>query len=378
MKKLFISIVAVLFAATFSFAQNTDSTSQTGNNNRAITTQTGHNGAYSVQAGNLNKATTTQTGTNTGGIYQLDNGNNNTATLSQNGSGNDALVIQGMTQGYWGGKYQTVGANYNKATLTQSGKNNEGNLEQYGGSNSTNGNVAKLAQSGNGNTAYGYQGWAYGDVTTWALKHLQSYNSTVNISQVGNNNWVGAWQYGGNNNNASITENGNNNLAEIAQGYIYSVPGLVFYTPVYNTQNNNASVTQSGNYNHEKLFQLGNNNSFKLSQANGSSVGYNGTSAHVSPVYNAYFRQDGNNNQFTGVQTNGATLDAVSEGITGYYGSFQQGNGNSISLTQYNDNALMQQLGNSNTATLWQGGTNVNNATILQNGNSNIANVHQQ
>ena len=105
-------------------------------------------------------------------------------------------------------------------------------------------------------------------------------------------------------------------------------------------------------------------------------------------------QQDGNNNQFAGVfksgnnisfwgavdaeQINGAELYAVEEGIAGYYGSFQKGDGNIIGLRQYNDTALMQQLGNFNTAVLWQQGVAVHDATILQDGNSNYADVLQQ
>jgi hypothetical protein len=329
MKKLFAIMIAVTFCAGFVFAQNTDSTSQTGNNNIATSTQTGHNGAYTVQVGDLNKATVTQSGTNTGEVDQLDNAYQNQATLSQDGSGNDAAINQGMTAGFWS-DYQTVGAKYNKATLTQAGNNNSGYIEQYGGSNSTNGNEANLTQNGNGNTAYGYQGWAYsGWGETYAQSHLQSYNSKVNISQINNNNGAYVWQYGGNNNNATISQNGNNNSSSIVQGFIYSDAPYTFTHPVYNTQNNNASIAQSGDNNHGKLMQLGDNNSFKLSQGQGSSVGYDVTQTGLLNGRDAYFQQDGSNNQFAGVyksgnaisywgsvdaeQVNGATLDAASD-----------------------------------------------------------------
>jgi len=378
MKKLFAIIIAITFCAGFVFAQNTDSTSQTGNSNIANTTQTGHNDAYTTRVGDINKATVTQIGTNYGEIDQLNNAYKNVATLSQNGSGNEGWINQGMTAGFWS-DYQTVGAKWNKATMTQTGNSNQGSLEQYGGSNSTNGNVANLTQDGNGNTAYGYQGWAYsGWGETYTTSHLQSFNSKVNISQIHNNNYAAVWQYGGNGNNASISQDGNNNSSSIVQGSIYNDAPYSFSHPVINTVNNYAKVAQTGDNNHGKVMQLGDNNSFKLSQGNGSSVGYDVTQTGLLLGRNAYFQQDGDNNKFTGEQINGAKLDAASEGITGYYGSFQKGNGNTINLRQYNDNALMQQMGNSNTATLWQGGTAVHNATILQNGNSNSVNVHQQ
>lgn len=394
MKKLLVIIVAVIFSAGLVVAQNTSTTEQTGNSNTATTTQTGNNDAEIVQIGDFQEATVTQGGDNLSGVYQLNNGYKNEGTITQTGSGNEAWINQGMTNGYWA-DYKTVDAKWNKSSITQTGNSNYGSLEQYGGSSCSNGNEAYLTQNGNSNTAYGYQGWAYGGWgETYTTSHLKSYNSTINISQVNNNNYAATWQYGGNRNEASISQDGNNNLAQISQGFIYSDYPYTFSHPVYNTTDNKAEITQSGDNNFGKVMQLGNNNSLKLSQGNGSSVGYDASATGLEASRNAYFQQDGNNNQFAGVnksgnsisfsgsvdaeQVNGAELDAVSEGISGYYGSFQKGDGNTIGLRQYNDKALIQQLGNSNTAVLWQQGVDVHNATILQNGDSNTATVLQQ
>jgi len=378
MNKLFISVVAMLFAASLSFAQNANTTTQTGNDNVANSTQTGNNVVEVIQVGNSQNATSTQNGNNTGGVYQLNKGNKNVAVLSQDGSNNQGWITQGMTKDYWE-DYQSVAANWNNASITQVGSSNSGSLEQYGGSNSTNGNTANLYQNGSNNTAYGYQGWAYsGYGETSTTSQLQSYNSTVNITQINDKNYAAVFQYGGNSNNASVSQNGNSNVASITQGFIYTDFNYTFTTPVYNTKNNNAYITQAGDNNHGKVMQLGSNNSFNLSQSQGSSVGYDASVSGLLNVRDAYFHQDGNNNQFNGSQTDGAKLDAVSEGISGYFGSFQKGNGNNITLIQDNGNAIMQQLGNYNTAALYQGGGNSNNAKILQNGNSNFANVIQQ
>jgi hypothetical protein len=393
MRKLF-ALLTVVFFAGFMMAQNTDTTSQTGYNNLAKTTQTGNNHAQVIQDGSLQNATVTQNGANTGGVYQLENGYKNKATLSQDGYGNEGYINQGMTQGYWS-DYQAVGANYNNANMTQTGNSNFGSIEQYGGSNNTNGNTAHLTQNGSGNTSYEYQGWAYsGWGETWTTSHLQNYNSTINVTQINNNNTGNVWQYGGDNDHATISQDGNSNLAQVAQGFIYTDYAYTFTTPVYNTVNNNATITQTGDYNNGKVMQLGNNNSFHLSQSQGSWVGYDPSATGLEASRNAYFQQDGNNNRVAGVnksgdnisfkgsadaeQINGAKLDAVSEGISGYYGSFQKGDGNTLGLRQYNDHALIQQLGNSNNAVLWQGSTAVNDATMLQNGNSNTASVLQQ
>ena len=69
MKKLFAILVAFLFAATFSFAQNTSTVTQTSNTNTANVNQTGSNQSSIVlqNTGNTNKATINQL-TDNGGI----------------------------------------------------------------------------------------------------------------------------------------------------------------------------------------------------------------------------------------------------------------------------------------------------------------------
>lgn len=77
-------------------------------------------------------------------------------------------------------------------------------------------------------------------------------------------------------------------------------------------------------------------------------------------------------------QNNGATLDYDSEGIAGYFGSFQRGDDNRIGIRQgNNDTGLIQQLGNNNTSLLFQGGAPSHSATMLQDGNNNMADISQ-
>ncbi len=392
MKKMIIFLFGMLLLANFVFAQNTSTVTQTGDNNQAIATQSGNNETEITQVGTEQKATVTQTGSNFGGVYQLNNGSNNEATLTQDGSGNETWINQGMEKDFWS-NYESVEANWNTATVTQTGNSNFGSVEQYGGTASTDGNETSLNQDGNSNTAYIYQGWAYsGWGETYETSHLKTTNSVVQVSQVSEGNWTGVWQYGGDQNQVEVTQDGNDNLASVAQGFIYTDFNYSFTTPVYNTQNNLAKISQSGDENYGKVMQLGDNNTFKLSQQNGSRVGYDENAQGLEATRNAYFQQDGNDNQFAGVaksgtdlsfdgaadaeQLNGALVDAASEGVTGYFGSFQKGDGNKIGLRQYDDTALIQQIGNDNTALLWQDGNN--NAVILQDGNSNLAKVLQQ
>lgn len=368
MKKLF-ALLTIMFFAGFVMAQNTATVTETGDGNKATVTQTDNNDVEIVQVGYIQTATATQEGTNSGGIYQLNNGNNNEATLSQDGSGNEGWINQGMTEGYWT-DYQTVNANWNEATMTQSGNSNFGSLEQYGGSDNTNGNEANLTQNGNGNVSYGYQGWAYsGWGETPTTSTLSSFNSTINISQIHDNNNGRVWQYGGTDNEVNISQEGNSNVASIAQGFIYNDANYDFTHPVYNTLGNYAEVNQYGDGNSGKAFQLGNDNSFKLTQnGDGNTVGGRGLSG-LEAVRNGYFAQDGDNNTFVGVQNDGATLDDA---------SFQFGHYNNIDLLQdTGDNALIQQSGDFNTANVHQLGGG-QDASVIQNGNYNTSTVTQQ
>ncbi|GAB4328238.1 MAG: hypothetical protein Kow0037_02410 [Calditrichia bacterium] len=392
MKKSFLILLSLIFLVSLSFAQNTATVTQTGDDNQATATQTGNNEAEIVQNGTWQKATLTQTTKNFGGIYQLNNGTNNEATVEQVGTDNKLWLNQGMEKDFWANK-EAVEANWNTAAAFQNGSNNYGKLEQYGGTDASDGNNASLNQDGNNNLSYIYQGWAFsGWGETPTTSHLKSTRSEAHVAQYNDGNIAYAWQYGGDKNEVEITQNGNRNYASLVQGFIYTDLNYTFTTPVYNTHDNIAKLTQTGDDNKGKVMQLGDNNLFKLNQQNGSWVGYDPNASGLEASRNAYFHQDGNNNQFAGVvkngndlsysdvadaeQLDGAVLDAGSEGISGYFGSFQKGDGNKIGLRQYDDTALIQQMGNDNTIVLWQDGSN--NATVLQNGNTNSASVLQQ
>lgn len=344
MKKLFALLTVVLFAG-FVMAQNT---------------------ATVTESGNLNKATVTQTGSNDVVVDQL-NSTSNTATVTQTGS-NEAYLTQGMVENYYSAPYNistNMPASNNLGTINQLGTDNYLEIVQVGDNND-----GSINQDGDGNIGYIYQGWPFGFWGETAVTSaLSNSNGVVDIKQVGVDNQGYVWQYGGTGNKVNIYQDGNSNVSQIAQGFIYDDANYDFTHPVYNTVGNYAEVNQYGDDNIGKAFQLGNDNSFELTQnGNGNTVGGRGLSG-LEASRNGYFAQDGNGNIFVGEQNNGATLDDA---------SFQFGDGNNIDLLQgVGDNALIQQSGNVNTANVYQLGGG-QDASVIQTGNSNTATVTQQ
>lgn len=368
MKRVFV--FALLFIASVALmAQNTAVTEQTGNSNTATVDQVGSlNEGYVTQTGNSNDAVIDQNNAENIGVIDQLNGDQNGASVTQDGTANEAYVTQGMVENYNGLTSSNVPGNNNNATVTQSGTANMvGELIQVG-----DGNTGSVSQSGSDNLAYAYQGWAYGFWGETAVTSaLSSYSSFVNIAQSGSGNYGAVWQYGGSGNDVSITQNTGSNTASVAQGFIYEDGAYDFTYPVYNTSSNHVSIQQiDGMDNFGKVFQLGDGNQFDLVQTgDNNSVGYDASLSGLVAKRNAYFTQDGDDNEFVGTQEDGATLD---------YASFQHGNENKIDLEQGEDDfATIQQDGNLNVANLMQdGGAHI--ATITQSGNSNTSNVTQQ
>ena len=380
----------VLVMAGFGFGANTATVNSDGNGNSADIAQTGSNTADIEQIGNSQTATIGQNGTDNDGMAeQYGNGNasdiaqvgstnsawtgqldgdGNTADIDQDGTGNGAWVTQGMVENYYSDpNYQpstSLPGNSNSASIDQGGANNVGDVIQVGS-----GNAIDVDQSGSSNTAIVYQGWAFGFWgETPVTSALSSYNSTVTINQNTGDNYSAVWQYGGDNNSIAIDQQGAANRTQIAQGFIYEDANYDFPHPIYNTNNNGATINQVGTDNSAKMFQLGDNNSFTLNQ-NGASntVGGRGLSG-LEAIRNGYFDQGGNDNEFTGTQNDGATLDDK---------SYQYGDSNDIDLIQNaGDVALIQQDGNSNNANNYQYGGG-QSSSIIQTGDSNNASVTQ-
>lgn len=365
MKKVSL-VLGMVLVAGMAMAQNKAKVDQVGTSNGATVAQTGVlNDATAKQFGNTNGALVKQIGTSNIGVSDQLNGNRNNSSVDQYGNTNEAYLVQGMIPGYYGSDVNTSAmvSNNNIGSIKQNGVKEVGELLQVGNEN----NGAIDQKGGDNNTANVYQGWAgdwWGQSTYTAL---YSYKSTAGIAQIGSNNAGAIWQYGGTNNYASISETGDGNTARISQGFIYDDFDYSFSSPVINTKDNTASITQAGNGNAAKLFQLGNTNSFALTQNGyGNSVGV--AIGDLEVARNGYFEQDGNANTFIGTQNNGATLENTSR---------QTGNGNYINMVQgAGDIAEIIQDGNLNGVLLTQMG-GVQDATILQTGNSNSATVTQ-
>jgi len=371
MKKLLILLLASLVTAGMAFAQsNESSVEQTGDDNDAYTTQTGaSNDATIEQAGDENDGSILQNNAdNLGVIWQY--GDDNSATVAQDGIEHTAYILQGY--------FSTGAANHNVSSLTQEGTDNWAYLYLAFGDN----NEATVVQENADNVAYVIQGWGEGDVPN----DVVNYNS-ASISQFSSNNDGRIFQYNGDNNTATVTQqNGNSNNGQISQGYLWTVHDVDISEANFNI----ANINQAGDMNNATVMQLGDQNVFDLAQnGSGNIVGEEGRVASGAN----WFRQDGNFNEFAGVtnsggelsfdmsisavQNNGATLDYDTEGITGYYGSFQRGDFNQIGLMQgENDWALIQQLGSSNLTLLYQNG-GANESTVLQHGNNNTSEVIQ-
>ena len=356
MKKVSLFLGMVL-AASFAIAQNKALVEQVGSTNGATVSQSGANDVTVRQLADKNTAQVSQTNAygiaykNVGVVLQL-KGNENSATLIQNGYGNKANLYQGIIAGYAQSGTVAMAANYNTGFVRQVGNSNDVyDFFQLGDQNT--GSVDILGNSNRVEFQQGFTNYDSGDAV-WSNRN----NSAVNIT--GSSNFVGMWQWG-NDNTSNITQNGSSNNAAVFQGYSYRDQGIAF---VPDATGNVSNVSQQGSSNNVRAAQLGDYNTISLTQnGNGNKVGGPGTGLAT------YFRQTGDGNQFYGVQTDGATLEATS-GQTGNYDYINMSQGAS-------DNAeIIQAGGDSNKVWLTQGGGG-QDATILQTGSNNTASVSQ-
>ena len=351
MRKI-VFLFAMVFAVSMAMAQNVGSVVQNGDDNTGTISQDG--------SGNM-------------GYVDQVKGDDNTATITQTGDNNAALATQGMVTDYYypldGGEVLTSTAmvgNANSITIKQVGGDYAEVLQT--GSN----NKSTVNQAANGNSAWSYQGWPYGFWGETAITSaLKTTNGVVSINQLSANNTAATWTYGGDNNKTTISQSvGEGNSASVSQGFIYVDAQYNFTTPVYNVKDNIATITQAGASNTGKVMQLGNANNFKLTQnGDGNYVGFDAAAVSLLEKRDAYFKQDGSRNTFTGTQTDGALLKSTS-------GQF--GNDNTITLVQNADDiAEILQDGNWNIATVRQYGGG-QDAYVGQFGNGNTATVTQQ
>ena len=124
MKKV-IFLFAIVFAATYAMAQNTATTTQTGDDNSVLVEQVGSNTATVTQTATL--LVPAQAG-NDAEVLQV-NGDGNISTVTQTGNTNTVWLNQGIKAGIWTGYNSNVASTNSTVTIAQSGVGNIENME---------------------------------------------------------------------------------------------------------------------------------------------------------------------------------------------------------------------------------------------------------
>ncbi|MDB5844489.1 MAG: hypothetical protein JWP79_1799 [Polaromonas sp.] len=322
------------------FAQTSADISQTGQGNAAYAEQVENSGASIaaaiVQSGSNNRAGDPDSGTVSGaagGIWQKGNHGNTTAEVRQAGNSNLGMVTQeGVT-----GKY---------ARVTQLGSSNTGAIAQQGGS----GGGAALTQTGDEHTA---------SITLRANPRSNPiYNSgVVEVSQFSQGNQAQVVHRGPG--KTTVVQAGSYNTAKLD-----SQASLVRNLAVEQYGRNNTvsanslgSVRQYGAGNSAML--LGDPNTFR-----GSSELY-GTQGDIV--------QMGNDNNAT-INQRGSAGDGV--------GSIDQlGSSNIASIAtggRYGGRTQIEQRGYANSASIMQGSFQAGNVSISQQGTGHASTVQQR
>jgi Curlin associated repeat len=321
MKKITLTVGALLFTlATYAQSTNTSTSTQSGNNNSGTT----------LQGGNFNLSTITQqnvaTGTpaaNTATVKQkggTTTGTGNTATVAQQGVGATAVSNNTANVNQFGPSSASV--EKNEATIFQVSDDNIGTINQKSDQND-----ALLRQLGvaGGNTATFTQ-----ETGTGNQANLVQQRTT-----------------GGSKNTAELLQTGTGNL--IGRG-LTTASTSSGTTPTTYSNTFTTAAMQDGNSNSAKVEQVGDNNKFNFEQLGGSL---------------------GSNNVIGGPGSNGGALQ---EG-DGHLGTVSQTRASNVAQTkQSGDNTtmLITQSNNNNKAVVDQqgktvsGGDTRSTVTILQ------------
>jgi len=364
MKKVLLTVLALAFAVSFTFAQ-------------------------------MNKSDVTQTGSNTTDVTQTNNAvaadQDNEATVDVSGSGSTMEIIQTNNN------TDPSKNSDNVATITSMGNNNVGFIEQRnqpGGNNTVAGTIDQIGDEHSAtieqvgfNSAEATVNQTVGSAKATVVQRStngkdvvatvdQEGNNYANVSQTDNNLLVDIDQIntGG--------ANGLENRATVTQGTQPS-PGVVgakaFVTQ--NGQDNTVTLDQaniSAPFSHRAdLDQFGNGNSIGLQQ-DGSSPG-DGAVANIS--------QTGDDNTFRGLGGNAQAFQGSSSRVD----AFTDGNNNLIEMNQgVNSEATLTQDGDWNVITMDQasnstvtvdqdamGGTPTNSNTATISSSDGSVNITQ-
>lgn len=373
---LFITILSISVV----IAQNTSIVTQMGNENTGIVLQTGDlNTGLITSVGDKNKDDVTKWRTWPNGVSALmlakgikQVGNENVGDIMQTGSRQEAGIAQigdnnnaAITQndpslGAWGQNAAFVDqlGDLNLSIQNQQGKANNSYFRQLGNSNRAESQQIDnytgftiVEQIGNGNKSYQYQeysaGWEGGN------------NATAN--QRGNLNDARQEQHGIEN-NASITQQGHSNTADQyasgddndAQTVVAGSGNTVDQDAIGNNNFSYLAASNNTDDNMMKSYQSGDNNYV-------NSRIY-GTNADGSDNNDLDISQDGTGNKSTNkVRGNSNELDVI-----------QKGSGNIAGTNNVNWGII--QDGDSNEADIYQDGLG-NVAKISQTGDSNVGSI---
>lgn len=319
MKRLVSVLVAVFFMTGMVVAQNTSTTTQTGDGNNATVDQQGsdHESIIEQQAHSSG---------------DLDDGN--TVVVNQNsGINNFSDVLQGNAPALNAETY-----------VDQVGSNNDFSIKQAGGSN-----WADIDQEGNGNIIGNYKNYSGRAVQINGNVIGQADKNFLEVDQLGDNNKLGVWQdhYA----DAKIEQNGNLNETNVKQ------------TSAKYGELNEADVEINGNENITEVYQEGDGNDANMQ------VGH---PSYVSSENNITITQDGNNNKATYSHQLGDENEVVID-------QFGNSNESEITLENGSENVVSYDVdGTGNYADFyidadWTDHSNENNLNIIQEGNSNLA-----
>jgi len=368
MKKLMLSVFALVFAVGFTFAQNSSTVEQNGGNNTADVEQklNGHNGKLEAKVkstGDDNSVDIDQkSGNATDADFALADvkqvGDENSATIDQNrrrktnarldqlGNVNTAEVFQGPGDDLEG---------YNDQRATQEGDNN----------------TLRVVQTRNPNNLSENTGNSF---------------EKVGVDQIGDNNFAEIIQGADNGggvfgNEARLKQDGNDNTANMRQG------GSGF--PAGSANSNFQDAQQTGNGHDLTTQQTGKENDIEILQFENGRGGYT-----------ADIDQDGERNSSVVNQTSGGlagggliTIDQIgndndidaNQGTFGTADLDQMGNRNTIDLIQQKNGTsfasdagtiTVDQSGADNVLTARQ--ENDVEATVNQTGNSNNVDLFQK
>ncbi|HXQ15844.1 MAG TPA: hypothetical protein VN814_14600 [Caulobacteraceae bacterium] len=284
-------------------------------------------------------------------------GTDGTITVVQEGN-NSSSISQLQFSSY---EHALVGQsdNYNSAGIQQGGTQELAVVNQEEGT----GNSASIVQSGTGDNVYA-PSLLTATPPPPGPNNLQWYEN-VPTDSVLPGTPAGDTVYGpvgavvdqnGSNNIGNINQAGFQNFADVAQG---GQDG---------SANNVGSISQGASLYQSDgvMYQDGHNNIAAINQS--------GAGTTYSTVW-----QNGNSNQAYSTQV-GSEHSVIGQGVTGDDGAYPNtvtSDFASVDQTSGGDNSLVTQLGDNDAAYVAQTSTANATSTILQNGNYDVASVHQ-